>query len=313
MPDHVFTSEGLVGEPTEEIALLLSSDDGTSGMGSRVPALVDVTQSDVEERWAAIFGGRKGSVAVRMVRPKGVSRPLPAVLYLHDGGRGIYGKGGHDRLIRELAVGAQAAVLYPEYTLATKASYDIALEECCAVARWVTEHGAGHGMDATRLAVVGHSAGGNMSAALTLLAKERDAASFALQVLLYPLVHAGAASSCAIFGKRTVTRQVKDQATSDAEIFEVLQANGQRLSGLPPALVVTADSDVLQDAGPAYAAKLGSAGVIVSAVRCGRGVEDLALPSARAPHGAITHVVSALKEAFACDRRGDAAGGCRYP
>ncbi|WP_051371554.1 alpha/beta hydrolase [Streptomyces sp. 142MFCol3.1] len=306
MPDHVFKSKEPAGETAEEITFLPSSDDWMSGMGSSGPVLVDRTQSDVEERWAAIFGGPKGSVAVRMVRPKKASKPLPAVLYLHGGRWGIYDKGGHDRLIRELAVGAQAAVLYPEYTLAPKASYGIALEECCAVARWVTEHGSGHGMDHTRLAVVGHSVGGNMSAALTLLAKERGAASFALQVLLYPLSRGSGAASSVISGKRAVTRQFREQSTTDAEqhaeIFEVLQANARRLSDLPPALVVTADSDVLQDAGQAYADKLGSAGVVVSTVRCGRAMDDLVLPSARAPHGAISHVVSALKEAF--------AGGC---
>ncbi|GAA5022771.1 alpha/beta hydrolase [Streptomyces siamensis] len=306
MSDHVLTSEEPPCEAVEKVTCLPPSVGRAPGTGVGGPGSGNRTQADVEERWAAIFGGPQGSVAVHMVRPKQACGPLPTVLYLHGGNGETDSRGGHDRLIRELAVGAQAAVLYPEYTLTPNTSYRTALEECCTVARWITEHGSGHGMDPTRLAVVGHFAGGNMSAALTLMATERAVATFALQVLLYPLPHRSAAASTPPSGKRDITSRFRDHHTTDThqdvEAGDVLETSGQRLTGLPPALVVTAETDVLQDAGQTYAAKLRSAGVAVSTVHYDRAVRAPAPPSARAPHAAITHVISALKQAFADGR-----------
>ncbi|MFE0508910.1 alpha/beta hydrolase [Streptomyces sp. NPDC058964] len=311
MPDHVVAAEGPALEPAacalaEPTTLPPSSADWASNQDAGEPESGDRARPDVEEKWAAISGGPKGSVAVRIVRPRGVDSPLPAVLYLHGAGRGADDTHAHDRLVRELAVGAHATVLFPEYTPAPKASYGVALEECGAVARWVANHGSGHGMDSARLAVAGDSGGGNMSAALTLLAKERGDISFVLQVLLYPLSHWGAAPSRPLAEERIVPRRFRSQCTTDeaqhAEACDLLQATEQRLSGLPPALVVTAETDGAQDAGQAYAAKLRSAGVGVSAVHYGSSVDDLVLtgtlPSARPARGAAVEIIDALNRAF---------------
>ncbi|MYT20631.1 alpha/beta hydrolase fold domain-containing protein, partial [Streptomyces sp. SID7760] len=89
----------------------------------------------------------------------------------------------HDRLVRELATGVNAAVVFPEYDLSPEARYPIALEQNYAVARWITAEGCAHGLDRSRVAVAGDSVGGNMSAALTLLAKARGDVHLAAQVL----------------------------------------------------------------------------------------------------------------------------------
>ncbi|CAM5256919.1 Acetyl esterase [Streptomyces tanashiensis] len=97
----------------------------------------------------------------------------------------------HDRLVRELAVGADAAVVFPEYDLSPEARYPVAIEQNFAVARWVVEQGATKGLDAGRMAVAGDSVGGNMAAALTLMAKERGGVPLVQQVLFYPVTDAG--------------------------------------------------------------------------------------------------------------------------
>ena len=96
----------------------------------------------------------------------------------------------HDRLIRELAIGADAAVVFPNYSLSPEATYPTAIEESYAVAQWVTQHGAEENLDPARVAIAGDSVGGNMTAALTLLAKQRGDVSFAQQVLFYPVTDA---------------------------------------------------------------------------------------------------------------------------
>src|SRR6202035_5549464 len=122
-------------------------------------------------------------VDVRVVRPPGATGDLPAIVYTHGAGWVLGNAHTHDRLVRELAVGAKAAVVFPEYDASPEARYPVAIEQSYAVAQWVTAHGADKDLDGTRLAVVGDSVGGNMSAALTLLAKERGDVTFTSQVL----------------------------------------------------------------------------------------------------------------------------------
>src|SRR5438552_302899 len=123
----------------------------------------------VEDR--AIENGPGGPIALRILRPENASAPLPVIVYIHGAGWVFGDSLTHDRLIRELAVGAQAAVVFPNYRRSPEAKYPTAIEESYAAARWVAEHGAEHGLDPRRLAVAGDSVGGNMAAAVTLLAK----------------------------------------------------------------------------------------------------------------------------------------------
>jgi acetyl esterase len=96
----------------------------------------------------------------------------------------------HDRLIRELAVGARAAVVFLNYSLSPEARYPTAIEEAYAVVKWVAENGLAHGLDLERLAVAGDSVGANMAAAVTLMAKERGSPTIRQQLLFYPVTDA---------------------------------------------------------------------------------------------------------------------------
>src|SRR5215218_8320854 len=107
--------------------------------------------------------GPSGQVPVRILRPQGARRPLAVIGYLHGAGWVFGSHHTHDRLIRELAVGAQAAVVFPNYSRSPEARYPTAIPECYAVAKWVAEHGLERGLDPSRLAIAGDSVGGTMS------------------------------------------------------------------------------------------------------------------------------------------------------
>src|SRR5258706_3734888 len=139
-------------------------DEAQSGQVSTLP--VDIEDLTVDD-------GPSGQVALRILRPQQVQAPLPVIVYIHGAGWVFGSKQTHDRLMRELAVGAGAAVVFPEYRLSPEAKYPTALEECYSVVQWVAGRGREHGMDPQRLAVAGDSVGGNLAAAVTLLSRER--------------------------------------------------------------------------------------------------------------------------------------------
>ena len=150
----------------------------------------EIAKPNVTDEWIKVSGGPRGDVDVRIVRPAGATGTLPVILYIHGAGWVFGNAGTHDRLVRELAIGANAAVVFPEYSLSPEAKYPVALEECYAVARWVAEGAPGKGLDTSRVAIAGDSCGGNLAAAVTLLAKERGDITFAAQALLYPVTDA---------------------------------------------------------------------------------------------------------------------------
>ncbi|MHA4817257.1 alpha/beta hydrolase [Streptomyces aculeolatus] len=266
-----------------------------------------------DEEWVTVQGGPTGSVRARIVRPAGAAGQLPVILYLHGAGWVFGNAGTHDRLVRELAVGARAAVVFPEYDLSPEARYPIAIEQNYAVARWIVTDGAAHGLDAARIAVAGDSVGGNMSAALTLQAKERGDVPLVQQVLFYPVTDAGFDTDSyhrfaeGYFLRRDSMQWFWDQYTTDeAHRAEVtaspLRAGTEQLAGLPPALVITAEADVLRDEGEAYANKLRQAGVPVTAARYQGVIHDFvmldALRGTRAADAAIKQAVGVLRGAF---------------
>ncbi|WP_340383974.1 alpha/beta hydrolase [Streptomyces sp. SS7] len=272
----------------------------------------DVVVPVVEEEWVTV-GGPAGGVRVRIVRPAGVEGVLPVVLYIHGAGWVFGSAHTHDRLVRELAVGAGAAVVFPEYGLSPEVRYPVAIEQNFAVARWVVEEGASKGLDASRMAVAGDSVGGNMSAALTLMAKERGGVPLVLQVLFYPVTDASFDTASyhqfaeGYFLRRDGMRWFWDQYTADegerAQITaSPLRATVEQLRDLPPALVITGEADVLRDEGEAYANKLRQAGVPVTAVRYQGIIHDFvmlnALRGTQAAEAAITLAVGTLRDAL---------------
>ncbi len=138
-----------------------------------------ISKPDADITDLTVPGGPNGDIAVRIVKPAGTSGPLPVVLFIHGAGWVFGDTITHDRLIRELAVGVGAAVVFPSYRRSPEARYPSAIEECYTVATWIAESGAEHDLDAGHLAVVGDSVGGNIAAALTLLAKQRSGPAFA--------------------------------------------------------------------------------------------------------------------------------------
>ncbi|MFJ8425468.1 alpha/beta hydrolase [Streptomyces sp. NPDC094021] len=267
----------------------------------------------VDEEWVNVQGGPTGSVRARVVRPAGATGTLPVIVYIHGAGWVFGNAHTHDRLVRELAVGARAAVVFPEYDLSPEARYPVAIEQNYAVAQWVVREGAERGLDATRIAVAGDSVGGNMSAALTLMAKERGDVPLLQQVLFYPVTDASFDTPSyhefaeGYFLRRDAMRWFWDQYTTDekqrAEITaSPLRATLEQLTGLPPALVVTGEADVLRDEGEAYAARLRAAGVPVTAVRYQGIIHDFvmldALRATHAAEAAIAQAVAVLRTAL---------------
>ncbi|MFB7509393.1 alpha/beta hydrolase [Streptomyces broussonetiae] len=273
----------------------------------------EIDKPEIHEEWVTVQGGPTGSVRARIVRPTDADGPLPVILYIHGAGWVFGNAHTHDRLVRELAVGANAAVVFPEYDLSPEARYPVAIEQNYAVARWIITDGASKGLDATRIAVAGDSVGGNMSAALTLMAKERGDVPLVQQVLFYPVTDAAFDTpsyhqfATGYFLRRDAMQWFWDQYTTDerqrAEITaSPLRATTEQLTGLPPALVITGEADVLRDEGEAYANKLRQAGVPVTAVRYQGIIHDFvmlnALRETHAAEAAINQAIATLRTAF---------------
>jgi acetyl esterase len=234
-----------------------------------------IAKPDVTDEWIKV-PGPEGDVPVRIVRPAGETGTLPVILFTHGAGWVFGNAGTHDRLVRELAVGAHAAAVFPEYSLSPEVKYPVALEQCYAVARWIAEGAAGKGLDESRVAIAGDSVGGNLATATTILAKQRGDISFAAQALFYPVTNAdfddGSYKQFAdgYWLTRTGMQWYWDQYTSDPAQRELitaspLRAGEEELQGLPKTLIINGECDVLRDEGESYGRKVRRAGVDVTA------------------------------------------------
>lgn len=266
----------------------------------------------VDEEWVTVPAA-VGDVDVRIVKPVGATEALPAVLYMHGGGWVLGNAATHDRLVRELANGIGAAIVFVEYARSPEARYPVAIEQGYATAQWIGREGAAHGIDPTRIAVAGDSVGGNMTAALTLMAKERGDVTFVHQSLYYPVTDAGMdTDSYAQFATGYFLAAKGMEWFWDAYLPDVerrseiyaspLQATDEQLAGLPPALVIVDEADVLRDEGEAYAAKLRRAGVPVTAVRYDGITHDFMmlnpLSGTQATRAAIAQAIATLGAAL---------------
>lgn len=289
----------------------LPIEEGRATLDAVQSGPVSRPEVDIEDLRLPI--GPTRSLSVRILRPAGATAALPVLLYLHGAGWVFGSPTSHDRLVRELASGAGVAVAFPHYDRAPEAPYPLALEQCHALAAWLVDHGAEHGLDATRMAIGGDSAGGNLAIATTILAKRRGGPRFAAQLLFYPVTDAGLdtgsyrAFAEGYFLRRDGMQWFWDQYVPDprqrAEItVSPLRATPEELAGLPRALIITAEADVLRDEGEAYAALLRSAGVPVVATRYGGIIHDFvmldALRSTHAAGAAITQALAYLRDAL---------------
>ena len=148
---------------------------------------MDVSGIEIAERELAVDGR---SITLYVVRPEGVGGTLPVFMFFH-GAVWIAGNfENHKRLVRDLVVGSGAVAVFPEYTPVPEARYPVQIEQAHAAAVWVSQHGDDLGVDGTKLAVTGNSVGGNMAAAVTLMAHDRGAPNIVYQQLLWPALSA---------------------------------------------------------------------------------------------------------------------------
>jgi acetyl esterase len=244
-------------------------EDAQAGKVTTLPA-------DIEDKILPV--GPTGQVSVRIYRPKGAKGPLPVVMYFHGGGWVLGSKNTHDRLLRDLVNGTHAAFVFVNYTPSPEAQFPVPIEQDYAATKYIAEHGKGFGLDTSRLAVAGDSVGGNMVAVVTQLAKERKGPMICYQVLFYPVTDSSLSQeSYEEFADgpwltRTAMEWFWDAYAPSKEdrrktTAAPLSATSKQLEGLPPALVIVDENDVLRDEGEAYARKLMQAGVDVTAVR----------------------------------------------
>lgn len=275
-----------------------------------------IAKVQVSEQWLTVPTLAR-NVPVRTVKPVGTTGLLPTILYMHGGGWVLGNAGTHDRLVRELAVGVHAAVVFVEYDRSPEVEHPIALEQGYATAQWITEHGWSHGLDAKRLAVAGDSVGGNMTAALAILAKQRGDVTFVHQSMYYPVTDAGqdtesyrefaegpflTAKSMAWFWDC----YLPDHDFRADITASPLRATTEQLAGLPEAFLIVDENDVLRDEGEAYGRKLIEAGVRTTLVRYNGTFHDFMmlnpLRGTAASSGAIEQSIHVLRKALGTDR-----------
>ncbi len=260
-----------------------------------------IAKPDVDEEWITVPAA-VGDVRVRIVKPAGSTGPLPTILYIHGGGWVIGNAATHDRLVREIAVGVDAAVVFVEYDRSPEAKHPVAIEQAYATAQWITRSGAEKGLDASRLAVAGDSVGGNMTAVVAILAKERGDVSFVHQSLYYPVTDAAqdtdsyrefadgpylTAAAMAWFWDS----YLPDVAKRGEITASPLRATTEQLAGLPETFVITDENDVLRDEGEAYARRLVEAGVRTTSVRYNDTLHDFMMLNPLRPSPAVTAAV----------------------
>jgi acetyl esterase len=271
-----------------------------------------IDKPDVDEKWITV-PAEVGDVRVRIVKPVGATGSLPTVLYVHGGGWILGNAATHDRLVRELAVGADAAVVFVEYDRSPEARYPVAIEQAYATARWITREGGTEGLDASKLVVAGDSVGGNMTAALAIMAKQRGDVTFLHQSMYYPVTDArqDTASYREFADGPYLTAKAMawfwdaylPETDKRAEITaSPLRASLEDLAGLPPAFVIVDENDVLRDEGEAYARRLTEAGVPTTSVRYNGTIHDFMLlnpiRSTNAVTGAVEQAIAVLRKAL---------------
>jgi acetyl esterase len=266
----------------------------------------------VEDRWITVPAD-VGEVRVRIVRPPDAVGTLPVILYMHGGGWVLGNAATHDRLVRELAVGTGAAVVFVEYDRSPEAHYPVAIEQGYATAQWIVREGAANQLDPDRMAIAGDSVGGGMTAALALMASERGDVRFVQQSMYYPVTDAAmdtgsyeqfaegyflTAEAMAWFWEA----YMPDVERRSEPFASPLRASAEQLAGLPPAFLIVDEADVLRDEGEAYAARLRAAGIAVTTVRYDGITHDFMmlnpLSATHATRAAVAQAIAVLHEAL---------------
>ena len=295
------------GKPIEQLS---PADARTVLAGLQSSVKVDLSGITVTEKTINADGQ---SIRINIVKPANAKGTLPVFMFFHGGGWILGDFPTHERFVRDLVVESGAVAVFVNYTPSPEAHYPVAINQAYAATKWVTEHGAEIGVDGKRLAVAGNSVGGNMAAVVALMAKDNKGPKIKLQVLFWPVTDAnfenGSYNQFATgrFLTRTMMTWFWDNYTIDAgernQIYaSPLRASADQLKSLPPALVQTAENDVLRDEGEAYARKLDEAGVPVIATRYNGMIHDWGLlnplATVAATRSAMLQAASELKKAL---------------
>ncbi|QDU92677.1 alpha/beta hydrolase [Lignipirellula cremea] len=280
--------------PPEEARQVLSGLQ-SSTQGELRPA--EVSQHSIEA------DGKQ--VRLTIVRPPHREGPLPAFMFFHGGGWVLGDYPTHERLIRDLVAESDAAAVYVDYSRSPEARFPTAIDEAYLATQWIAANGAEVGIDGSRLAVAGNSVGGNMAAVVALRSVLEDGPKLRMQMLLWPVTDArfDTVSYERFANDHFLTRAMmvwfwNSYATTAGEreglYASPLRATHAQMRNLPPAVIQTAELDVLRDEGEAYARKLDEAGVEVVALRVNGMIHDYGLLN---PLAELPAVQSALRQA----------------
>lgn len=282
--------------------------DALTALQNQTP--VDLSGIEVTEKTITQDGI---SVPLHIVRPAGVSGVLPVIVFYHGGVWIVGNFENHKRFVRDLVVGTKAVVVFPDYTPIPQAKYPTQINQGYAALKWVAAHGAEINVDPSRLAIAGNSVGGNMTAAISLMAKDKQGPAIKLAVLFYPAVGVdfNTGSYKEFANGRFLTRDfmmygwdvyAPDAATRKDRYCVPMVATLDQLKGLPPTLIQTAENCPLRDEGEAYGKKLREAGVQSSTVRYLGVIHDFGLLNGinkvPAVQQSIKDAVNALNDAL---------------
>lgn len=283
----------------------LSYEDARKVLEDAQAISVRKLPADIED---TVFpGGPTGEVSVRIYRPVNSKGLLPVVMYFHGGGWILGSKHTHDRLLRDLVNGSEAAFVFVNYTPSPEAQFPIPVEQCYTAMKYVSENGKELGLDPSRLALAGDSVGGYTTAVVSQLAKERKGPSIRYQVLMYPVTDSSMSqptyeefadgpwltkAAMAWFWDAYAPNKADRKKT----MASPLSATLDQLKGLPPALVIVDENDILRDEGEQYARKLIQAGVEVTPLRVLATHHDYAMLNALADTPATKVTVQIASE-----------------
>jgi acetyl esterase len=234
-----------------------------SQMGGEPAAVANVTNRTIP--------GPAGEIPVRIYTPNGTA-PFPVLVYFHGGGWVIGSLDSHDGTCRDLANGSGAVVVSVDYRLAPEHKFPAGPEDAYAATKWVADNAASLGVDAKRIGIGGDSAGGNLTAVVALMARDRGGPPLVFQVLVYPVTDAACDTRSYVDNAEGyfLTRKAMEwfwgnylPNAADGSNAYASPLRAASLKGLPPALVITAEFDPLRDEGEAYARRLEEAGVHV--------------------------------------------------
>jgi len=220
-----------------------------------------------------LFPGPGGAIRVRLYWPHQSTAPVPAIVYFHGGGHVIGSLDTHDFVARNLCGGTEAMVASVDYRMGPEHKFPAAVDDCFAALEWVHANAANLGADPGRIGVHGDSAGGNLAAVVALLARDAGDPQLRLQSLVYPVTDYGLASDSYdkyASGYGILTRAAivwfRDhylRSVDDASDWRASPIRATTLARVAPAIVITAECDVLHDDGERYAEALRCAGVPV--------------------------------------------------